>query len=263
MLGNIGNLRPDDQTALITQVVEILVVLVVGQTNGVCAHLTNQIDVLKMVGAGDGIAFPGTVLMAGNAAQRIGLTVQDEAAFGVNLKAAAAEADTPLIEQRIAVQQFRAQRVEMRVFAPVPEMSIFQREVRLGVGSRRLGGSDSAFPIKNCPAQRLAARQAGQERLGTDIGIGALHRGRDLDARRAIIVQIKPTCSHAEQRDRAVQSAVKSEVGFLRIHMVIGGIVNLHENLVLLIQDLGQIDPPGGIAAIVAGNIFSIHNHLC
>ena len=84
MLGNIGDLRPDHHAVLVTEVVEILVVLVVGQPDGVRTQLPDEGHILVVHRAGDGVAHALTVLMAGDAVERVGTAIEEEAVLGVH-----------------------------------------------------------------------------------------------------------------------------------------------------------------------------------
>ena len=76
---------------MITQVIKILVVLVVGQTDGVGAHLPNNGYVLLVHRRSQGVARARPVLVPGYAPQGIGPAVEEEAFLGVNAEGAAAE----------------------------------------------------------------------------------------------------------------------------------------------------------------------------
>ena len=71
MLGDVGYLRPDDHAVSVTQVVEVLIVLVVGQTDGVGTDLPDQRHVLIVVRPGQGVADALAVLVAGNTVEGI------------------------------------------------------------------------------------------------------------------------------------------------------------------------------------------------
>ena len=125
---DVGNLGPDDQALLVTQVIEGLGVLVVGQPDGVGAHFQNQGQVLLHHLFGDGNARPLAVLMAGNAPQRVGAAIKEEAFLRVDLKFAAAEP----CGLRFAVIEAGSDGVQIRVVQTVPQTGIFQRENSLG-----------------------------------------------------------------------------------------------------------------------------------
>ena len=56
VLGDIGDLRPDHHAVLVAQVIEILIVLVVCQPDGVCTQLPDQRHILVVHLPGDGVA---------------------------------------------------------------------------------------------------------------------------------------------------------------------------------------------------------------
>ena len=64
MLGDIGYLSPEDQTLLIAQIVEILSVLIVGETDGGRADLADKLDILLMMLGEKSVSYAETVLMA-------------------------------------------------------------------------------------------------------------------------------------------------------------------------------------------------------
>ena len=73
------------------QVEEQLVVLIVCQTDGVGAHLADQIYILDVMLRQQRIADAPAILMAGYAAQWVLLAVEDEALLRIDLECAAAE----------------------------------------------------------------------------------------------------------------------------------------------------------------------------
>ena len=100
VLCDIGNFRPDDQTVLIAQVVETLCVLIVGQTNGVGAHLPQQGQILLVFGVGQGAAQALAILMPGCTAQTAGSAVEEKALPRVKGDGAAAKAGANRIPAR-------------------------------------------------------------------------------------------------------------------------------------------------------------------
>ena len=101
MLGDIGDLCPDYKTLFITQIVEILIVLIVCQTNGSRADLHDQLDILLMMLGEQSVAHAPSVLVARDAAQGVLLSVEDKAVVGVDLKATATEACGYIVENRV------------------------------------------------------------------------------------------------------------------------------------------------------------------
>ena len=102
--GDVGDLRPDHHAALVAEVIEILVVLVVGQTDGVGTHLTDEIHILQMVLLQQGITDSPPILMTADTPQGILPSVQNKAPLRMNLKAAAAKPGGDSV-QRFAVSQ--------------------------------------------------------------------------------------------------------------------------------------------------------------
>ena len=90
-LGDVGNFRPNDEAKLIAQFIEIVVVLIVGKADGVSAELQDEGDIFLVLLLADGVALACSVLMAGYAAQRVDVPVQEEALVGVEGDGAEAE----------------------------------------------------------------------------------------------------------------------------------------------------------------------------
>ena len=91
MTGYIRNLSPYDQSAFIAEIIKILRMLIMRKTNRICAHLTNQINIFLMMLIFKGVTDAGSILMAGNAAQRIRLAVKEKAFICVKMKGTATE----------------------------------------------------------------------------------------------------------------------------------------------------------------------------
>ena len=60
---NIRDLGPDDHAALIAQIIEVLRMLVMRQTDGVGPHLADKVHVLQMFPVRNRIAEPAPVLV--------------------------------------------------------------------------------------------------------------------------------------------------------------------------------------------------------
>ena len=71
MPGNVWDLRPDDQTVLVAEIVEILIVLIVSKTDRGCAQLHNQGNILLVILSAYGIALLWPVLVARHAVEGI------------------------------------------------------------------------------------------------------------------------------------------------------------------------------------------------
>ena len=97
MLGDIGDLCPNNKTALVAQIIEILIVLIMSQTNGSSADLANEIDILLVMLGKQRVTYAPAVLMTGNTAERIAFAVEDKALVGIYLKGAASEAGAYIV----------------------------------------------------------------------------------------------------------------------------------------------------------------------
>ena len=75
MLGNIRNLCPHDHSGLITQIIKILIMLVMRQTDTVCSDFTDQRHIFVMVLCCDRISYLFPILMTGYPVKRIGSSI--------------------------------------------------------------------------------------------------------------------------------------------------------------------------------------------
>ena len=80
-----GDLSPDGEAQLVTCVVEVLAVLIVGQTDGVGTQLLDEHGILVVILSGQGVALVQTILMASHAAQRVGTPLMEKPSFGVTV----------------------------------------------------------------------------------------------------------------------------------------------------------------------------------
>ena len=75
MGGNIRDLRPDNHTVLVTQIVKVRIVLIMCQTDGICTHLIDQLHILSVMLRQKGVSHAPSVLMARYPAERIRLSI--------------------------------------------------------------------------------------------------------------------------------------------------------------------------------------------
>lgn len=139
---DIGNFRPDDDARLVAEGIEVVVVLIVGKTHGVGAQLADEGKVLFVLSARDSVAHVLTVLMAGDAAQGIALSVEEKAPFGVDMEGAEAKTRRKGIEKfAFGREKVGFEGIEVRIVDALPENGIGDGDVdRLRGG--RLGGRD-------------------------------------------------------------------------------------------------------------------------
>ena len=89
-----------------------------------------------------------------------------------------------------------------------------------------------------------------------------IHHRRYLDPGRAAVTQIKMRPRDADQPHLPVQSAVKGEIRLLRVHPVVIAIVHGDGQGVFLTHTSGKVHPEGRVAALVAGQFFTVEVHL-
>ena len=213
MLGDIGDLGPNHHAPLVAQIIEELVVLVVGQADGVGTHLTDQVYIPDMVFFREGIAHAPAVLMAGNTVQRVALSVEEEPPVGVNFVTAEAEPAADRVQQGIAQQQFRRQGVQIGIPASLPQVgrSHFQPG-----GARGCGHLVGHLPrgIPDGITHRGAFRRAADPAFHLYPAVG--FRG-DVQPAAAVVGQVKVGGGQADHIHVPVQTAVKGEVCHLGI----------------------------------------------
>ena len=132
--GNIGNFRPDHQSALIAQIIENLAVLIMRQTDGVGTEFADQVDVFLVMLPFQGIADFRPVLVAAHTAQRIRLSVENEALLRINPIGTHAEARADLILELIIHKHAHSHGVEIRILPALPEMRLLQFKTGRGTG---------------------------------------------------------------------------------------------------------------------------------
>ena len=248
---DVGNLCPDDKALFITQVVEILCVLVVGQPDGVGTHFQNDGNILLHHFVCQGIARTLAVLMAGNAAQRIAAAVQDKALLGVKLKFPAAEPGGSFL----AVVQLGRDDVKERVLHAIPQMGVVQGENRLCSAVFHRGGDALAF---QCKGYALCAHHGSSHSNFNGLGSKVGDDGGHLQRRCAISGQGKVLCGNDVQGHIPVNAAVEGKVCLLGVHGVVVAVVHADGQQVLVFQVVGQVYPEGRVAALVLCQLFPV-----
>ena len=250
---DIGDLGPNDKTVFIAEVVEILSVLVVGQTQRVGPQFLDDGHILLHYGGGQRGAGALAVLMAGDPAQRIAAAVEQKTFLRVDLKFPAAEPGA----DRVPAGQTGGGRVEVGVVEAVPEVHVLDRKVCASAAVRHRHGPGLAGQGKG---DLGIIGRAFHPCLGHDGG-GAFfqidHRC-DLQPRSAVIAQRKMGLGHQNQADIPVQPAVKGEIRLLRVDSLAAGVADRDSQLVVVLQVIGQIHPEGRIPAGVLGQLFAV-----
>ena len=98
--GDVGDLGPDHDAVFVAEVIELLGVLVVGQTQGVGSQLPDDSHIGLVVLIGEGVALALQVLVAAHAPEGIAAAVEEEALFRIAAEDPAAEAGGNLVPGR-------------------------------------------------------------------------------------------------------------------------------------------------------------------
>ena len=258
MAGDIRDLRPDDHAALVAQVIEVLVVLIVRQPDRVRADLANQVHVLPVMLRQQRVADLPAVLMAGDAAQRILAPVEDEASLRVDGEAAAAKARRHPVQLVSMAQNRRLGGIQIRILHAIPQVRAGEEKLTLVFLLRH----EHAVRIQDAVANLIALLQIDRKALNGDLGIRAVHHRRDMQAGAAVGLQIKVRIRHGDDVHIAVQTAVEGEVCRLRIDILVGCIVHEDHQRVFLAQRGRDFHPPGRVAAVMMRQAFAVHVHI-
>ena len=189
--GKIRDLRPDTEPQFIAGIVNIMALLVVGQTDGVRAHFRNDPGVFVMVFFRKGIALIQPVLVTADAPQVIAASVQEKALLCIQGEVPDAEAGLHLVQHFVEVHQLQPGGIEVSTVCAVPEP---------GRGDRRFqdhlifnGGPGFRYGFFLCVKDLQPHLHAGfcicQESPDTDAGMAVFYFRIDEYAGTAVIVQ--------------------------------------------------------------------------
>ena len=135
MLGNIGDLCPYDHTVLVAEVIEILIVLIVCETNSVGADLADHSHIGIVMLSGNGVTDTLPVLVTAYAAKGIGLAVKEEALVCINAEGAATKGTGHLIDRLTALKQYGVAGIEIGILYSVPEVNLFNNDGFVGIAA--------------------------------------------------------------------------------------------------------------------------------
>ena len=256
MLRDVRDLGPDDHADLIAEVVEVLVMLVVSQADGVRAQLLDELHVLLVHLPRDGVAQAFAVLMAGNAVQRVGAAIEEEALFAVHREAAYAEALADFIHGLAVLDQADNAGVQVGVADAVPQVGMLHGQ---GGVATPAGQHFPALGIQDGDLNIACAADLG---LHADVRVRPLHGRGDLHTGAAVVVQRDVVLTDHQQAHRAVDAAVEGEVGFLGIDRVVFAVVGDDGQFILLFQQGGDVRPEGGEAAVMGCDLGAVQADL-
>ena len=192
--------------------------------------------------------------MAGNTVQRIAFAVEEEALVGVDPVAAETEPAADAVQHRAVPEQLGGEGIEVGVLAAMPQMDLVHLQFGLvgGVGGL---GSHVAVGVADGVPHSGAVGGTGEPALHRDL---AADIGGQVQAAAAVIGKFKMGGGHAEDVHIPVEAAVEGEVGRLGINTVVGGVVHRDDQQVFVLQGAGELHPPGGVAAVVVGQLFTV-----
>ena len=260
-----GDLSPDGEAQLVTCVVEVLAVLIVGQTDGVGTQLLDEHGILVVILSGQGVALVQTILMASHAAQRGGHAVDGEAVVRGHSIAADTHVGVDLIKGLVVLLQAGGHGVQVGL-VHAPQLGIGNVQGDLGaVAGAHAGSNFVAVAVLDAVHHGIGLFAVGDPALDLKGGTAVLGGlGGDLDAGAAEVVQVKVGAGHADQVHAAVQAAVEGEVGGSGVHG--GGVLvgDLDGQLVVaLVAQVGDIGTEDGEAALVGGCHLAVDLHGC
>jgi hypothetical protein len=259
VLGNIGDLRPDNETALVTEIIEILVVLIVSKTNGGCANLANEVDIFLVMLGKKRVTYTPSVLVTGYAAEGIFLAVENEAAIGIDFERTAAEAVANVVKNLTVFYDFNLAAVEVGVASAVPEMHVLKLEIHNAVGAL-LADKLRAIRIVYSVLDRRAL--CGMPVLDLDIGIGAVYGRSYGNSRTSEIFKIEVVLVYADKVYVTVKTAVEGKVRHLGINLFVRRVVNGYKEDVLIRKRVGKLYPEGGITAVVVSKLLAVKIYI-
>ena len=133
MLGDIWNLSPYYHSISVAELVEVLVMLIVGKSDGVGSNFSNKGHILFVVFLCYCVTFSDSVLMAANSSQWILFSVEDETSLGINGEASEADFSFHSVQDFILFQKLYLYCVEIRILSSVPEMRGRNRKLYLSL----------------------------------------------------------------------------------------------------------------------------------
>ena len=89
VFGDIRDFRPNNHTYFVAKIVEVLIVLVVRQSDSSCSHFANQINIFFVMFRQKSITDAPSILMARYTTKRIFFTIKNKSIFGINFKCTA------------------------------------------------------------------------------------------------------------------------------------------------------------------------------
>ena len=259
--GDEGNLSPDGEAQLVTGIVEVLRVLIVGQTDGVGAQLLDDAGIVIVIVSGQSVAAVDEVLVTGDTAQGSQDAVEEEAFLRIAGEGADTGTDLDLVVGLVAALQLGNHGVQVGI-VEVPQHGVGNEDHGLGGIGRTDGVAYlvALFVIDTVLNGEVLIDVLGEglDLEGSAAAVAGL--GSDHDAGAAVVLQIEVGVGHADDVHVTVQSAVEGEVGVLGIGVVVGcvGDGNNQQVLALSLAQVGDVCTEGGVAALVVDDLLAV-----
>ena len=256
MLRDIGDLRPDNETALVAEIIEILIVLIVSKTDGGCTDLANEVDIFLVMLGKKRVTHAPSVLVTRYAAEGVFLTVEDKAVVGIDLEGAATKSTANVVDNGLALNDLCLTAIEVGVLAAVPKMNVLDLKVYLSLG--RLSLCDLVFfLVINGVNDLLTLGKILDIYFNLNLCILAIDRGSDLDAGCAVVIKVKMSLVDTNEVYVTVKTAVEGEVRHLGVNGLIGSVINNNCDLGRIGDLLGDVYSPGRITAVVVRELLA------
>ena len=204
---------------------------------------------------GDSIAQTLAILMAGYAVEGVGLAVEEKALLRIYREAAQTHLGGHFVHRLAVLHQTNHTGVQVGVLYAIPQ-----------VGSIQMEGS--IFALTFCNQVTLGVQQlhrngalAFHQRFHLNVGTVLFQGSGDLHAGVAKVTQCNMVLVHHQQAHIPVDAAVEGKVCFLGINAVVDAVVHPHRELVLCLQQLRDLCPEGGVAAVMGAELLTVQQH--
>ena len=261
MLRYVGYLRPDNESLFVAKIVEILIVLIVSETYGGGTDLHYEVDILSVMLGKKRVTDAPSVLVAGYAAQRILLAVQDKSELGINAIGAATEAGAYVVYYSSVLDKLELGGVEIGILPATPEDNVLDIERDPCIGA--LAGRDHASHLTFYGiADGLSRLHIRNVCLDLYVSVLSVNLGGDLKTGGTEIVKVEVRLVNAYYVHVTVKSAVEGEVCNLGIYPVVRRVIHRDNDERLAAEALGDIDSEGRIAAVVVSEVLAAYVYV-
>ena len=261
MTGNIRNFCPDHHTALVAKIVKILIVLIVRKSDGICADLTNEIHILKVMLGKKRIADLPSVLMTADTVERIFLSVENKTGLSINTEGTAAETRGYLIDFLAPANDRYLCRVEIGINSTVPKVYVLNRQN--GACGCTLTLCDCiSVCIKNAKRYLVALFHIVYVGVNFYIRRSFSDLGCNNESLAAEIFKIKMRFLYTNDVYVTVNTAVEGEIRHLRINFLVGSVIYQDTKRILRAEITRDIHTPSGISTVVMRKTLAVHIHV-